>query len=433
MFQLLLIALRNLGSHKRRTLLLGGAIAGVTALLVILMGLANGIQTTTVETATTLMTGHVNVAGFYKVTAGQSAPVVTAVPPLQKQLLQEVPELDYMVQRGRGYSKVVSDTRSMDLVLGGIDVKNETGFRRALILREGRMEDLEQPNTLLLFEEQAKKLEVKVGDTVTLSSPTMRGTSNTVDVRVAAIAANVGMLSSVFCYLPNSTLRALYQMRDDATGALHLYLKDTADVPAVQARLMKRLPELGYKVLDHNPNPFFMKFESVNREAWTGQRLDITNWEDEISFITWSVKALNGLTVGLLALLLVIISVGVMNTLWIAIRERTREIGTLRAIGMQRGWVVLMFFLEALLLALFGTLSGALLGLAVCLGLNAAHVTMPMAVQVIIMSEQLRFAVSPLAVAGSVFIITLCTTLVSLIPSFLAARMKPVTAMHHIG
>ncbi len=81
MTQLLLIALRNLGSHKRRTLMLGGAIAGVTALLVVLMGLSNGIQATTVETATTLMTGHVNVAGFYKVTAGLSAPVVTAFPP----------------------------------------------------------------------------------------------------------------------------------------------------------------------------------------------------------------------------------------------------------------------------------------------------------------------------------------------------------------
>jgi putative ABC transport system permease protein len=433
MTQLLLIALRNLGSHKRRTLLLGGAIAGVTALLVVLMGLSNGIQTTTVETATTLMTGHVNVAGFYKVTAGQSAPVVTGFPSLQQKLLQEVPELDYMVQRGRGYSKVVSDTSSMDLVLGGIDIQSETGFRKALMLREGRMEDLAQPNTLLLFEEQAKKLEVKVGDTVTLSSPTMRGTSNTVDVRVAAIAANVGMLSSVYCYLPNATLRGLYQMRDDATGALHLYLKDTADVPAVQARLMKRLPELDYKVLDHNSNPFFMKFETVNREAWTGQRLDITNWEDEISFITWSVTALNWLTAGLLVLLLIIISVGVMNTLWIAIRERTREIGTLRAIGMQRGWVMVMFLLEAFMLALLGTFSGAALGLCLCLGLNAAHVTVPVAVQLIIMSEQLRFVVNPSAVAGSIAVITVCTTFVSLIPSYLAARLKPVTAMHHIG
>ncbi|HYO59140.1 ABC transporter permease [Archangium sp.] len=433
MIQLLLIALRNLGSHKRRTLLLGGAIAGVTMLLVVLIGLSNGIQATTIETATTLMTGHVNVSGFYKVTAGQSAPVVTEFPALQEKLLREVPELDYMVQRGRGFAKMISDTSSTQVVLGGIDIESETGFRKALTVREGKLEDLAQPNTLLLFEEQAKQLEVKVGDTVTLSSPTMRGTSNTVDVRVAAIAANVGMLSSIFCYLPNATLRVLNQMRGDATGALHLYLKDVKDVPAVQERLRKRLPELQYLVLEPNPQPFFMKFESVNREAWTGQRLDVTNWEDEISFVTWSVKALNWLTVGLLVLLLFIISVGVMNTLWIAIRERTREIGTLRALGMQRGWVMVMFLLEALVLALLGTLSGAALGLAMCLGMNAAHITMPVAVQVLIMSEQLRFVVDPSAVAGSITIITLCTTLVSLIPSYLAARLKPVTAMHHIG
>ena len=433
MRQLLLIALRNLGSHKRRTLLLGGAIAGVTALLVLLLGLSHGIQATALETATTLMTGHVNVAGFYKVTAGLSAPVVTGFPAIKAQLLQEVPELDYVVQRGRGYAKAISDSASMDLVLGGIDVREETGFRRALLIREGRLEDLAQPNTVLLFEEQAQRLGVRVNDTLTLSAPTMRGTSNTVDVRVVAIAANVGMLSSFIGYLPNTTLRALYQMREDATGALHLYLRDIEDAPAVMARLNQRLPELGFKVLDHSPLPFFMKFETVNREAWTGQRLDLTLWEDEISFITWTVTALNWLTVALLGLLLFVISVGIMNTLWIAIRERTREIGTLRAIGMQRGWVMLMFLFEALLLALGGTLSGALVGLAVCQALNAAHVTMPTVIQVLIMSEQLRFVVKPSILLLAISVITLCTTLVSLIPSYLAARLKPVTAMHHIG
>jgi predicted lysophospholipase L1 biosynthesis ABC-type transport system permease subunit len=41
-----------------------------------------------------------------------------------------------------------------------------------------------------------------------------------------------------------------------------------------------------------------------------------------------------------------------LNTLAIAIRERTREIGTLRAIGMQRGKVVWLLLLEAALLGL---------------------------------------------------------------------------------
>ena len=44
-----------------------------------------------------------------------------------------------------------------------------------------------------------------------------------------------------------------------------------------------------------------------------------------------------------------------MNTMWIAIRERTREIGTLRAIGMQRGGVLRMFLFESFQMGLIGT------------------------------------------------------------------------------
>jgi ABC-type lipoprotein release transport system permease subunit len=197
--------------------------------------------------------------------------------------------------------------------------------------------------------------------------------------------------------------------------------------------LNKRLPELGYKVLNHDPQPFFTKFGSLNREAWTGQKLDITNWEDEISFIKWTVQALDALTGLLIFVLLIIIAVGIMNTLWIAIRERTREIGTLRAIGMQRGWVLVMFLIEAMLLGVLGTFGGAVLGMLVCAAINAANVSVPTVVQVFIMSDKLQFAVNASSVVGSMVFITLCTTLISLVPSFLAARMKPVTAMHHIG
>src|SRR5687767_5703541 len=115
MSQLWLIAARSLWQHKRRTFLLGGAIAGVTALLVLLLGLFNGIQQTIVESATTVMTGHVNVGGFYKVAAGQSAPVVTRYMEVIAALKKGIPEIDYIVPRGRGWAKVVSDTGSMEL------------------------------------------------------------------------------------------------------------------------------------------------------------------------------------------------------------------------------------------------------------------------------------------------------------------------------
>ncbi len=433
MLRLLLIALRSLAQHRRRTLLLGGAIAVVTALLVILLELSTGLKATILRSATTLMTGHVNVAGFYKVTAGQSAPVVTQYPKVVEVVQQAVPELDFLIERGRGWAKVVSETGSLQAGIGGVDIRHEPGLHKVLRIREGRLDDLAEPNTILLFAEQAKKLEVKVGDQLTISAPTPRGVSNTLDVRVVAIARDLGLLSAFNVFIPMASLQSLYQLRNDATGALMLYLKDLKAVPAVHAHLREALQKAGYAVMDDNPKAFWMKFDSVNREDWTGQKLDITNWDDEISFVNYTVTALDMLTGVLTFVLLIIISVGVMNTMWISIRERTREIGTLRAIGMHRRRVLWMFVLEALVLGLLSTSAGALLGMAICAILNAAHIAVPIGVQLFLMNDTLTLLADPAKILGAVLFISFCTTAIALFPSFLAARLKPISAMHYIG
>ncbi len=60
------IAARNLAAHRRRNLFLGGALAAVTGLLVLLGAQTSGMEAAMTESATTLMTGHVNVGGFFK-------------------------------------------------------------------------------------------------------------------------------------------------------------------------------------------------------------------------------------------------------------------------------------------------------------------------------------------------------------------------------
>src|SRR3954454_7202509 len=137
------------------------------------------------------------------------------------------------------------------------------------------------------------------------------------------------------------------------------------DIPAISARLRTSLEKAGFRIMTPDPRAFWMKFQSVSREDWTGQKLDVTTWGGELSFITWILSALKGLTGVLITILLGIIVIGIMNTMWIAIRERTREIGTLRAIGMQRGAVLWMFLLESLMLGLGGTIAGAALGAGV--------------------------------------------------------------------
>jgi putative ABC transport system permease protein len=429
------IAARSLIQHRRRTFFLGLALGAVTALLVLMQALSSGVRETLLHTATTLSTGHINVGGFFKVTAGQSGPVVTDPGKVLEVVKKVVPEIQFAVQRGRGWAKVVSDTGSLQAGVNGVDVANEPEFKKVLQISSGRIEDLAQPNTILVFEAQLKKLGVKVGDAITISAPTIRGTANTIDCRVVAIAKDVGMLSQWSMFVPNQTLMALYELKANSTGAIHVHVgkRDMMNLGAIAGRLRNGLEAAGYRVMEADPRAFWMKFETVNREEWTGQKLDVTTWEDELSFMMWTLQLLNGLTAILMVILIAIVVTGIMNTMWIAIRERTREIGTLRAIGMHRGAVLRMFLLESLLLGLAAAIGGAAMGALIAAGLNAAGIQIPVGVQLFLMSDKLRLAVNAPAVIGAVFMITVVTTLAAIYPAFRAARLRPVAAMSHFG
>ena len=431
----LAIAFRNLLQHKRRTLFLGGAIAAVTMLLILLQGLSTGVRETMIESATTLSSGHVNVGGFFKVTAGQAAPVVTDYKKVIEVVKKTVPEMAFVVHRGRGWAKVVSDTGSMQMGITGIDVKSEPKFASVLQLVSGKIDDLAEPGTILIFDNQAEKLGVKVGDAVTISAPTTRGTNNTLDVRVVAIAHSLGLLSTWNSFIPIDSLRKLYQFNQDSTGVVQIMLdrKDLPRIPEISGRLRAALEQAGWRVMPNDPRAFWMKFQSVSREDWTGQKLDVTNWEDEISFMTWTLKALQGISFVLIAILVAIIVIGIMNTMWIAIRERTREIGTLRAIGMQRREVLWMFLLESIMLGLFATVTGVIAGAAIAAGLNALHLHVPTGLQFFLMSPFLHISVHGSLLLSSVVTITIVTALAALYPSLRAARLRPVVAMSHFG
>lgn len=428
------IAWLNLLQHTRRNLFLGGALAATTGLLVLLNGLVDGMKASLLDSATTLMTGHVNVGGFYKVTSGTAAPLVTDYEKVLAEATRHVPELDYSTVRVRGYAKAVSPVSSQDLVLGGVDVAREPKLRKVLQGVAGNLDDLAQPGTLMLFEEQAKRLEVGVGDVITLVAPTTRGQSNTADVRVVYIARSVGLMSSFSAFVQADTLRHLYNLRAGNTGAIHLYLKDHRKAPEVAARLRNAMAQAGWRVMDSDPQPYWMKlFQKIPSEDWTGQKLDVTTWEDEMSFLSWIFSAVRVLSGILIFVLMIIVVVGILNTLAIAIRERTREIGTLRAIGMQRRKVRWLLLLEAGLLGIGATAAGAAVALLAAALVNRAHIAVPTAVQMFLMQQHLTLAAAPASAFGYAAILAAVTTLASLLPATWAARLQPVTAMHHIG
>ncbi len=432
---LLRIALLSLWQARRRTAALGSAIAFVSALLVMMLGVSEGMNQSLIESSTTLASGHVNVAGFFKVTAGAAAPVVTKSKALTEVIRKAVPEATSIVPRGRGFAKVIGDRSSMLLGLTGITIDDDKGLAEVIRLKEGKLEDLRKPNSVLLFEDQAATLDVRVGDAVTLSAPTPRGTNNTLDVTVVAVARNVGMMSQFFVFVNGASLQRFYQLNDDTTGALQVYLpsSDLEVVKEVQGRLREALTAAGYQVLDDDPRAFFFKIENVNREGWTGQKLDITNWHDEVNFVAWTVDLMSALSFFLAIVLLAVIGVGIMIVMWISVRGRTREIGTLRAIGMQRTSVLAMFVAEGFLLGLISTFIGTVFGVVLAFVVTALRVPLPVEVQFVLLSERLIIIPTALWALRSLGFITAVVTAISIGPAFLAARMKPVSAMAHAG
>jgi putative ABC transport system permease protein len=429
------IAAMNLVEHGRRTAFLGTAVAVVTCLFVLLASLSAGIRDTLIDTATTLSTGHLNVGGFFKVTSGQASPIVANYPAVQEVVKRVLPELDFMVQRGRGWGKIISDRGSMQAGIAGVDIEQEPAVKSVLEILQGNIDDLAQPNTILLFEQQSKKLDVKVGESITISAQTTRGVANTIDCRVVAIARDVGLLSTWNVFVSGDSLRTLSQLKSNVTGAIQIHVKprDVPNLAEIATRLRHELEKAGYRMMEPDPRAFWMKFQSVSREDWTGQKLDVTTWEDELSFMMWTFRALQGLSFLLMVILLAIMVAGIMNTLWIAIRERTREIGTLRAIGMQRMGVARLFLFEAGMLGVLGAAAGVVLGGIVIFLINAANIHVPISVQLFLMRDTVHLKLETTTLVSAIALITFVTGAAAVYPSVRAARRKPVDAMAHFG
>lgn len=440
------IAGRNLIQAKRRSSLLGLALAIVTMLLVLLSSLSQGLSETMIDSATTLSAGHVNVSGFFKATAADASPIITKRDEIRKIVEENTPGLAYVIDRHRGWGRLISETSSLQAGLTGVDVNEDRRLLQMIRIAEereykeggsaevkGDIRKLAEHNTALFFAAQAKRLGIEVGDEVTVTIETLNGMRNTTEVRVVAIAKDVGMLSAWSVFMNRQTILDLYQLKPDTTGAVQVYLNDITEAPKVMEHLRKVFMDKGFEVMDHEPNPFFMKFEKVSGEDWLGQKLDFTIWRDEVSFLTWVLSAVDSVSFFLIGVLLVIIVVGIMNSMYISVRERTREIGTVRAIGMRRSAVLGMFMAEATMLGLAATTTGALMGALIAKVVDAAHIRVPVeAMQMVLMSDTIHLVVKPGQLVGAVIGFTIVTALAALYPAIRAARLQPVIAMQSV-
>jgi putative ABC transport system permease protein len=187
-------------------------------------------------------------------------------------------------------------------------------------------------------------------------------------------------------------------------------------------RITVLLDELSYT------KPFRDRLKSAISQQ--GLDLEVKTW-DELSQWYREVKDMfDVIFIFLFIIVFVIVVMSVTNTMSMAVVERTREIGTLRALGLKRRGVLLLFGLESWLLGICGTFVGFLLYL---LGWGWVTVLKPMwSPPRISFRIPMRIEIVPEYIIYSFLALLLLCLISSILPARRAARQNVVDALAHV-
>jgi putative ABC transport system permease protein len=311
----------------------------------------------TASTSAALMIGVALVAFMTIFAAGLKASIADAVDlGLKGQLVAQMTNFQAMPTAARG---VLSSVHGVETVSG-------VRFTKAIVAGEGRptvtgvdpqtigdvfnvkwvegspatMRGL-GPGEVLLAKRWSEDHQLGVGDTLRLTTPT--GARLTVHA-IGVYDDRSGLFGSLS--LPNAVLASAFNVRGDA----FLMLATTAGADVAATR----------KLADRVVRAAFPSIEVLTESEFVDQQKG-------------QVNTLLGLIYVLLALALLIAGFGIVNTLYLAIHERTRELGMLRAIGTSRKQVKRMVRYESVITAMIGAVLGVVLG-----AIFAVLVTIPL-------------------------------------------------------
>lgn len=154
--------------------------------------------------------------------------------------------------------------------------------------------------------------------------------------------------------------------------------------------------------------------ETVLTQNYPDAAFTVTDAGSEMEAAEQSAKTLQTLLVAVASIVFLVGGIGIMNVLFVTVKERTSEIGLLKALGCKRSVILSEFLLEAAVIAVFGGLAGAVGGYAL---IPAVELTGTRAEPVF---SAVIIAVAFAAATGTVF---------GFYPALKASRLTPIEAL----
>jgi len=260
-------------------------------------------------------------------------------------------------------------------------------------------------DSIIIGEKLAQSMRAAVGDTLTLMATTANGSLNALDVRVAGIfSTGTKEYDERAIKLPLVAAQRLLQTKK--IEKLLVVLRRTEDTDAVKGDLAKLF-------------------------AQRSDALEMRTWSELAGFYHQVVMLYNGIFGFLGMVISVIVVFSVANTILMSVFERTREIGTLMAIGTERSRIWAIFLLEGLFVGVMGGLAGLAVGCGISAVINHAHIELPPPPGYT-QGYRLQIMLNA-SIVITAFLLAACTaTISSVAPALKASRLRIVDALGHI-
>ena len=419
------MAWRNLWRNPARSALTVAALAGSLVLLILYLGLVGGMSRQMVEHATDLSIGHLQVqrSAFTKEQDLYASLPSAWLAPLQQALpgAQFAPRL-----YAAGLASAAQ--ASTGVMIKAVDPLLEPRVSRLLdAVRAGRADlgpaqmgaDGLPRHPVLVGAQLAKNMGLAPGDELILVTQAVDASIGNALFRITGVLEPVdpgfdrgGVLMSILAY------RSLMAM-EQGFHELAVRLDDPARLPEAQAGLQRAIAELT---------------AAAPLDALGGPAV-VRNWRQVVPALADLLEVYDGVTWIMGAIIVSLAALGMVNTVLMAIHERTHEFGILRAIGMHKGWLLLMVMLESLGLALLSVGAGSALGVGLVLGPLRRGIDMSGSLPDgfdmagIVIEPVLRMELGAPQVAAACAMTVVLAMVAALWPSWRVLKLKPAEAL----
>jgi len=401
MIQLFKIAFRDLGRNRRRSFFSSLALAMGLSLLLLMAAFIHGEMNGALESTIRLQSGHMQIRAQTYDESKTSLKWEDLVENPQEVATQIAALAPVKAATPRLFASGIVAVRdeTAGVRIYGIDPLSEANapYREGLV--SGDYLTAEDREGIYIGQPLAEKLGLKVGDQINLSANTANGDVDEQPFTIRGIyTTNTYGFDSSTVFLPLAKAQTLTQAENHAS-TIFVLLKEREQT------------------------------ESVANALQTGKYKVIT-WAKMNELVIQYEELANAYMVLLYLIVLGITATVIVNTLVMAVFERTREIGILASIGMKGRRIMAMFLAESSLLAVGGILMGLILGiLMVGYFAKTGFFIGNMGITGMLIGNTVYPELTLNDTVRLTIIAFIITLLAGLYPAVLAARMEPVEAL----